>query len=95
MAVAAPLALLGLGAWRDPLGKRVALVVFGYIAAFLVVGRPENSYWGLLIAPIWPLGLLQASQVVAFVARRPRGTLCDARTTPQPEQGAKLPEGPD
>lgn len=63
-ALAAPLALLGLLVWRDPLAERVALTVFGYVAAFVFVGRPENSYWGLLIAPLWPLGLLMAPRAI-------------------------------
>jgi hypothetical protein len=36
------------------------LVVFGYVAAFIFVGRDNNSYWGLMIAPLWPLGLVTA-----------------------------------
>ncbi len=60
MAVIAPLAFLGLAAQLDPLGERVALTVWGYAAAFLLVGRPENFYWGVLIAPFWPLGLVTA-----------------------------------
>lgn len=77
-AIVAPLALLGLAAWRDPLGERVALTVFGYIAAFIFVGRPENSYWGLLIAPLWPLGLLLASKTLVGLSR----TLGGAALTP-------------
>jgi hypothetical protein len=56
-AVLLPLALLGLAMRRDALGQRLALTVFGYTLAFLVVGRANNSYWGLMIAPLWPLGL--------------------------------------
>lgn len=63
-AILAPFAVLGLAVWRGPLGDRVALVVLGYCVAFLVIGRPENSYWGMLIAPLWPLGLLVAPRAV-------------------------------
>lgn len=59
-AILVPLALLGLTASRGPLGRRLALIVAGYIAAFVFVGRDNNSYWGLIIAPLWPLGLLTA-----------------------------------
>lgn len=55
-----PLALVGLTGRRDDLGQRVMLVVFGYVAAFIFVGRDNNSYWGLMIAPLWPLGLVTA-----------------------------------
>ena len=71
-AVAAPLALLGLLVWRDPLAERVALTVFGYVIAFVFVGRPENSYWGLLIAPLWPLGLLMAPRAIVSLSHNLR-----------------------
>jgi hypothetical protein len=32
-------------------------VLTAFLSVFLLVGRPDNSYWGLLIAPILPLGL--------------------------------------
>ena len=58
--IVVPLALAGLTGRRDDLGQRVMLVVFGYVAAFIFVGRDNNSYWGLMIAPLWPLGLVTA-----------------------------------
>ncbi|MBB5049528.1 hypothetical protein HNR60_004306 [Rhodopseudomonas rhenobacensis] len=59
-AVLLPLALLGLSTLRSALGLRLALTVAGHTIGFLIVGRPNNFYWGLMIAPLWPLGLLQA-----------------------------------
>ncbi len=57
-AVLLPLALFGLiarrGSWQD----RLALTVLGYSFTFLVVGRADNSYWGLLLTPLWPVGLV-------------------------------------
>lgn len=53
-----PLALLGFTAWRGTLGHRLALTVGGYVVGFLCFGRPDNSYWGLMIAPLLPLGLV-------------------------------------
>jgi hypothetical protein len=50
--------LAGAWQWRSAPGQRVALMLTLYLAAFLVVGRPDNFYWGLLIAPILPLGAL-------------------------------------
>jgi hypothetical protein len=68
-----PVALLGLAAWRGGLGERIALTVFGYTVAFLLFGRRDNFYWGLIIAPLWSLGLLTApralSQLVKQAAR--------------------------
>ena len=49
---------------HDALGQRLALTVFGYTLAFLVVGRANNSYWGLMIAPLWPLGLYFAGSAL-------------------------------
>jgi len=69
LAILAPVALLGLADRRDPLGERLALTVWGYCVAFLFVGRPDNAYWGLLIAPIWPLGFLTAWQAVRGIGR--------------------------
>jgi hypothetical protein len=55
-AVLIPTALLGSVAWGGPVGRRLAFTLIGYAAGFLVVGRPENLYWGLMIAPLLPLG---------------------------------------
>ena len=80
-----PPALLGLLFWADDretgVGRRTALVVLGYVAAFCVVGRMNNDYWGLLLAPLWPLGLIQADRVVAGLLARLRLL---GRPAPQP-----------
>jgi hypothetical protein len=55
-AVMVPAALAGALAWAGPVGRRLGLILFGYVAGFLVVGRPEDVYWGLMIAPLLPLG---------------------------------------
>ena len=55
-AVMLPPALAGSLAWGGPVGRRLAFTLLGYVAGFLVVGRPENTYWGLMIAPLLPLG---------------------------------------
>jgi hypothetical protein len=64
-----PAALLGLLFWSDPApsgaGRRLAFLVFGYLAGFAVMGRSDNDYWGLMIAPLWPLGLLNLDRVAA------------------------------
>jgi len=65
-----PPALLGLAFWApddDGLGRRTGLTILGYVLAFCVVGRPDNDYWGLLLAPLWPLGLLQADRVAVHL----------------------------
>jgi hypothetical protein len=58
MIVVAPASIIGLWVWRHPAATRIALTVTAYTLMFLCVGRPDNWYWGFLIAPIWPLGLV-------------------------------------
>lgn len=84
-----PIALLGLAFWRDGLGRRVALTVLGYTAAFLVIGRPVNFYWGLIMAPLWPLGLAKAPEAlgtawrwIAAGGKRPRNACAGASPAP-------------
>jgi hypothetical protein len=60
-AIIVPLALFGL----SQIDQRLLLVVSGYVFTFLMVGRTENMYWGLLIAPIWALGLVGAWPAIA------------------------------
>jgi hypothetical protein len=52
--------MVGLAGWRDPWVSRVALVLGGYLTAFLFVGRPDNGYWGFIYAPLLPLGWVLA-----------------------------------
>jgi hypothetical protein len=56
VAAAVYCSVLGLAGWRDPWVSRVTLVLGGYLAAFLFVGRPDNGYWGFIYAPLLPLG---------------------------------------
>jgi hypothetical protein len=58
LAALVSLAWAGLWVWRQPGVERVALTVSIYFSTFLVFGRPDNFYWGLMIAPILPLGLV-------------------------------------
>lgn len=53
-AVLLPLGLLGLWAW--PKGRALAAVAV-YLAAFLVIGKPFNVYWGAVYTPVLMLGL--------------------------------------
>lgn len=57
-AILLPAAFLGLAGWGGPLGTRVGLTVAAFAAAFCIAGRPDNYYWGLMDAPLVPLGLL-------------------------------------
>ena len=67
-ALLVPFALLGLAVWRD--GSRAALTVGLYLAAFLVVGKPFNTYWGAMVTPAMMLGVPWAIAAVAEVRSR-------------------------
>ncbi|MHC4132428.1 MAG: glycosyltransferase family protein, partial [Planctomycetota bacterium] len=59
-AVLLPLAILGLFGWRGDFGTRSFLTMGIYILAFLIAGRPDNYYWGLMYTPFMPFGLVHA-----------------------------------
>ena len=66
-ALVLPPALLGLLFWSGGgggRGARTAFVVLGYALGFCFIGRPNNDYWGLIIAPLWPLGLAEADRII-------------------------------
>lgn len=57
-AIAVPLLWLGLARWTTPIGTRVWGTVTVYLMLFMAIGRPDNWYWGFLIAPLVPFGTL-------------------------------------
>jgi hypothetical protein len=63
-------AAIGLAGCRDRWVTRIALVVLGYLAAVTVVGRPDNEYWGVLWAPLLPVGLAVAPAALRDLARQ-------------------------
>jgi hypothetical protein len=69
VALVLPFALLGLAGWRGEAGARVALIVFGYLAAFSLVGHSFNDYWGAIYAPLLPFGLVLAPDCVRDLSR--------------------------
>ena len=52
-----PLALYGWASAPTDYTRRVTLTLVTLLTPTLLIGRPENSYWGLLLAPIWLAGL--------------------------------------
>jgi len=63
--IAGPLVMLmvlGWASWKSPLGSTATLLYLGYGLAFMIAGRPDNFYWGAVIAPAMLVGL-------AFVPR--------------------------
>lgn len=56
-ALVAPLAMLGWFAKADGYAARVTALLGLWLGVFLLMGRPDNAYWGFLFAPILPIGL--------------------------------------
>lgn len=51
------LMLLGWAGWRSSAGSFATLLFMGYALAFMIAGRPDNWYWGMMIAPAMWIGL--------------------------------------
>lgn len=60
IALAVCVGAIGLAGAHDGRAHRAAVLIIGYLTAFLVVGRPDNYYWGILFAPLLPVGFLFA-----------------------------------
>ncbi len=56
------LMVLGWAGWKSQLGATATLLFLGYGLFFMLAGRPDNFYWGAVIAPVMFAGL-------AFVPR--------------------------
>lgn len=69
MSCLAILSLLGWVAWPGAFGGRGALLMLGYVGAFMLVGRIENVYWGMLWGPLLPLGLAFAVPALRDLGR--------------------------
>lgn len=71
-ALAAPLpllAVLGWCGWRTPAGAAASLLLLGYGAAFMIAGRENNFYWGLVVTPVLFAGLAFAPGALHDLAR--------------------------
>lgn len=64
------LALFGWASWRTPLGERGFLLLTGYALAFMVVGRDNNFYWGLIVTPLLFMGASFAGVGLPSLLRR-------------------------
>ena len=51
------LALFGWASWRDPLALRAVATFSAYAAAIGLFARLDTFYWGLMIAPVFLVGL--------------------------------------
>lgn len=63
------LMLLGWAGWRSPAGVFGTFLYLGYGLAFMIAGRPDNFYWGAMIAPAMFIGLAYAPKAVASLAQ--------------------------
>jgi hypothetical protein len=72
-AILVPLAIMGAAGRSGGLALRLAALLAGYVASFLIVGRPENYYWGLLIAPLIGAGAVLSPGVVVALWRSATG----------------------
>lgn len=71
--IAVPLIMLGWASWRSDTGAFGCLLFAGYAVVFMVFGRPDNWYWGLLISPLFLLGLMFVPQAIVDLATVIRG----------------------
>jgi hypothetical protein len=80
--VVTPLALLGWCAWRSAYALRTAAILVLWMVAFLFVGRPDNVYWGFLLAPLLPVGLALAPAALRDLVRASRPLFIGVDSTP-------------
>jgi len=59
------LAIFGWTGWNSPLGNFASLLTLGYGLAFMIAGRDNNFYWGVMIVPVLLMGLA----MMPFAAR--------------------------
>jgi hypothetical protein len=67
------LAMFGWASWRSRTGLTATLFYAGYALAFMLFGRANNFYWGLMVAPAFLVGLAfvpRALSDLASAARR-------------------------
>jgi hypothetical protein len=80
--IVVPLTVLGWISWRSETGMFGALLFAGYALIFMVLGRPDNWYWGLLISPLFLIGLMFVPQAIADLVAVIRGDVnADAPAT--------------
>ena len=69
IALVAALTVLGLAGLKGPREARVAATLVAYGLGFLVLGRVDNAYWGLMITPLWPVALVGVGRVLPLGRR--------------------------
>jgi hypothetical protein len=69
IALVAALVVLGLAGLKGTRESRVAATLTAYGLAYLVLGRVDNAYWGLMIAPLWPVALVGVGRIAPALPR--------------------------
>ena len=66
------LMLLGWAGWKSAAGAFATLLQLGYGLAFMLAGRPDNYYWGAMVAPTLAMGLAWAPMALRGLATAAR-----------------------
>jgi len=64
------LALLGWASWDDPLAARMIGVVAAYAAVIAIFARLDTFYWGLMVAPVFLVGLVFVPDALRDLVRQ-------------------------
>lgn len=67
-------ALIGLASRNDRASQLACLASLAYLGAYALVGRPENFYWGLMVAPLLAGGIAQVPRSIRKIWTAARGT---------------------
>jgi hypothetical protein len=74
-ALLVPLAVLGWGGWAHPIAMRATLWLGGMMTVFMLFGRADNFYWGMMLGTLLPMGLaftpLALADLLALRRRSP------------------------
>ncbi|MBW8753503.1 MAG: hypothetical protein JF595_05025 [Sphingomonadales bacterium] len=63
------LMIFGWAGWKSPAGSFATLLYLGYGLAFMIAGRPDNFYWGVMAAPAMFPGFAFVPQALGSLTR--------------------------
>ncbi len=69
-ALVVPVAMLGWASWKSDTGLRVTLYLCGYAFMLMIIGRPQNFYWGLMAAPLLLMGMAFLPALIVDIRAR-------------------------
>jgi hypothetical protein len=59
-----PVSLLSLAVLQNTSARRASGTMLLYCLAFMIMGNPNNDYWGLLYSPLWAVGVACAPKTI-------------------------------